>query len=448
MKKKRIIIIGSGLAGSFLAVLLAQKGYKVDLYERLSKSEICDAASKRSYNIVLFGYGITLLKKAGLWESIEPYLLSLKGTVTHIANTTKPSVSFVDNKKLPYFTITRATLADILLKEAAKHHLVTVHYETALLSINRHQRTIVVKQIRTKEITTVTCDVLIGADGTNSLVRSFLQQGQHSHHIQEFANWNYKQFTLSVQMVKELNLQEGFVHTWTQKDSFITLHPNNKKELGAMLVFPKNTSSQMSNEKEIILFFKENFPEFLPLINDLTKQILTNPLGNFATIHTDPWYYKDFITIVGDAAHGFYPFFGQGTTAAFSDCITLGELIDTHNSDWEKIFSEYQQIRKKHTDTLGELSKEVLHKYLRNKKADKEAIYDKLELMAYSRFPTIVHKPLSQAIITDPIHAADYKEIDENQRKLAKQLGISFFISFTGIILGTVEKILKKTAQK
>ena len=55
-KKRNITIIGSGLAGCFLAVLLAQRGYKVDIYERLSRNDICDVASKRSYNIVLFGY--------------------------------------------------------------------------------------------------------------------------------------------------------------------------------------------------------------------------------------------------------------------------------------------------------------------------------------------------------------------------------------------------------
>lgn len=369
--------------------------------------------------------------------------------MTHIANTKKPILSFA-NKDMPYFTITRATLVDILLKQATKNNLVTVHYETELLSIDRYQKTIVVQHTKTREIKSIKCDVIIGADGANSLVRPFLQQGQHTHHMQEFASWSYKQFILSPKMVKQLNLDESFVHSWTQKNSFITLHPNSKKELGAMLVFQKNeiNSQQMETKKGIEIFFQQNFPDFLPLIDDIAKQILGNPPGNFATIHTDPWYYKDFITVIGDAAHGFYPFFGQGTTAAFSDCIIIIELIDTYGSDWQKIFSVYQEMRKKHVDTIGDLSKEVLHKYLRDKKIDNEAIYDKLELMAYNFFPTIVNKPLSQAIITDPIHAADYREIDLKRRKRAKRFGISLFISFIGIILGTTEQFVKKQGKK
>ena len=36
---KKVAIIGSGLGGCFLAVLLANRGYEVDLYEKLSKSK-------------------------------------------------------------------------------------------------------------------------------------------------------------------------------------------------------------------------------------------------------------------------------------------------------------------------------------------------------------------------------------------------------------------------
>src|SRR5476651_1886614 len=97
--KNKITIIGTGLAGSFLAVLLARKGFTVEIYERLDEKDICDLASKRSYNIVLFGYGIKILKQTGFWKNIEPYLLSLKGSVTHITKDIKPVVTVVDQEK-------------------------------------------------------------------------------------------------------------------------------------------------------------------------------------------------------------------------------------------------------------------------------------------------------------------------------------------------------------
>jgi kynurenine 3-monooxygenase len=444
-RKNKITIIGTGLAGSFLAVILARKGFTVEIYERLEKKDICDLASKRSYNIVLFGYGINILKQADLWKDIQPYLLSLKGSVTHITKETKPVVTVVDQEKTPYFTITRARLADILLKQATKHPSVTIHYNMSLVSIDRHYKTIVVQNNKTKKVSTVTCEVIIGADGTNSLVRSFIQIGQHTNHSQEFASWIYKQFILSPVMVEKLRLEKGFVHVWTQKKAFIIMHPDKKDAQYALLVFPKNTDNSiaLNSANEIEKFFTQNFPELLPGLDEITTSLLGNPNGNFSTIHTDPWYYKDFITLVGDAAHGFYPFFGQGTSAAFGDCMALIELIDRYGSDWSKIFPIYQEKRKKHMDTLGELSKDVLSKYLRYKKADFDAIYDKLELMAYHLFPKVIHKPLSQAINTDPAHAADYQQIHLRQRTIAKRLGISFIVAFMSIIIGEYEKITK-----
>jgi kynurenine 3-monooxygenase len=433
----KITIIGSGLAGSFLAVLLAKRGYQVDIYERLDKKDICDISSKRSYNIVLFGYGITLLKEAGLWDDIKPYLLTLKGTVTHITKKIKPVLDIVDHEKMPYFTITRARLADILLKKATLNSLVTIHYNMALLSVDRYNKSILIQNVQTKKISKVPCVVIIGADGANSLVRSFLQQGQHSTHTQEYASWIYRQFILSPETVEKLKLEKKFVHIWTQKNAFITMHPDSNDALGAMLVFPKNDvfSSMLYSKEETKVFFEKNFPELLPAMNEIYPSLLENPDGNFATIHTDPWYYKDFIAIIGDAAHGFYPFFGQGTSAAFGDCIQFIKLLDTYGPDWGKIFPLYQEARKKHTDILGDLSKEVIKKYLRYKKGDFEAIYDKFESEAHRFFPKLIQPPLSQSVITDPAHAADHRENYLKQKRIVKKAGISLLVaSLAGLI--------------
>ncbi|HSX10004.1 MAG TPA: NAD(P)/FAD-dependent oxidoreductase [Candidatus Saccharimonadales bacterium] len=429
-KKTKITIIGSGLAGSFLSVLLAQKGYKIEIFERLDKNDICDTASKRSYNIVLFGFGISLLKNAGLWEDIKPDLLTLQGTVTHIAQQEKSVTSLVDQQKMPYFTIARARFADILLKKASTYSSVTIHYNSALVSVDRHRKSIVIQDTKSKKISTTSYEVIIGADGANSLVRGFIQQGVDSHNSQEFASWTYKQFLLSPETVDKLQLKKGFVHVWTQKDAFIIMHPDSTDSLAAMLVYPKNEKNHnlLTSESGIKTYIQGNFPELAPAIGEIRSEILANPEGNFATVKTEPWYYKDFMALIGDAAHGFYPFFGQGTTAAFTDCMMLVQLLEDYEGDWQKILPLYQEKRKKHADTLGELSKEVIQKYLRFKKADYDAIYDKIEYEAHRFFPNIFSRPLSQSIITDPAHAADHMEKHLKQRKNMYKAGISLLI--------------------
>jgi kynurenine 3-monooxygenase len=67
--------------------------------------------------------------------------------------------------------------------------------------------------------------------------------------------------------------------------------------------------------------------------------------------------------------------------AAFEDCIYLNEIIGKYEGDWEKIFSEYQDIRKPDTDAIADLAQENFiemrdlvddERFLLKKKIEKE----------------------------------------------------------------------------
>src|SRR6185437_7946795 len=96
--KKKITIIGSGIAGSFLALLFADRGYTVEMYEGFSKDEVYDTQSQRSYNITILAYAVELLKNADVWEDLKPYLLALKGASTQLSKNSKPIFSPIYQK--------------------------------------------------------------------------------------------------------------------------------------------------------------------------------------------------------------------------------------------------------------------------------------------------------------------------------------------------------------
>ncbi len=60
--------------------------------------------------------------------------------------------------------------------------------------------------------------------------------------------------------------------------------------------------------------------------------------------------------MIGDAAHAIVPFFGQGMNCGFEDCVVLNELIEKHKEDWNKIFPEYQTLRKPDADAIADLA--------------------------------------------------------------------------------------------
>ncbi len=442
----KITIMGGGLAGCFLATLLANRGYKVELFEKLSKEEISNVNSNRSYNITFLAYGIEMLKQAKIWTTIKPQTHLLKGASTQLSKNSKPIFTPTYDEKHEYYAISRSCLLTIMIDTLSKNPLVSLHFNTELLSIDRYEKTIIVENVKTKKIETFACDVVIGADGVNSLVRPFLQQGQDTSHSQEYSSGGYKQFTISKEQVDALQLQKGVSYTWSAQGKYILAFPNLDDSLASLLIYPQDNDAfdSLKTEKSIYSLINEDFP-FLSLINkNIAEQLLANSKGVFVTIHTDPWYYKDFITLVGDAAHGFYPFFGQGTSAAFGDCMKLVELIDKYGTDWQKIFPLYQEARKKHMDALGELSKEGLMRYARNKRADFETIYDKLESIGHTLLPKYINPPIVAPVMNDPEHTADYVENAKRQRKIAKRIGASLAATMLVGLVAAYENVQTK----
>ena len=76
---QRITIAGAGLAGTLLAVLLAKKGFDVDLFERNPDPRKAGAIGGRSINLALAERGRYALKRAGLLEEVDSFTIPMRG---------------------------------------------------------------------------------------------------------------------------------------------------------------------------------------------------------------------------------------------------------------------------------------------------------------------------------------------------------------------------------
>lgn len=437
-KKSTITSIGAGIAGCYTAILLAKRGYKVEIYERASKDDICKNTSKRSFTVTFLGYGVHALKEAGLWDVIQPHLNLMDGSLTQVTKYSQPRFSRFEKDDMPYYATKRSSLMQVLIHEALKYKNITFHFETGLVSIDRYTKSLVIQNLKNKKITTVSADVILGTDGINSIVRSAIQLGRPTVHTQEYGAWSYKQIVIEKDVVKKLGLHENAMHAWTRKDAVLAAFPSDDGSFAAIMMLPKEKGKgfdALTSAKSIKAFVAKHFPAMMPIIPTIRDGILQYPEGSFVMVHTDPWYYKDFMVILGDAAHGFFPFFGQGMSAAFGDGLALIRLIDTHGDDWGKIFPLYQETRKRHMDAMGDLSKEGLARYRRNKIADYDVVCDKLELMLHRLMPKYIQPPIFLSIATDPDHTADYVEKYRKQKRILNAFGFSLLAhTLTGII--------------
>ena len=70
MSSASIKILGSGLCGSLLSIILAKRGYAVEIYESRSDPRKLSQAAGRSINLAMSSRGINALKYAGIFDQI------------------------------------------------------------------------------------------------------------------------------------------------------------------------------------------------------------------------------------------------------------------------------------------------------------------------------------------------------------------------------------------
>lgn len=446
-KKSHITIIGAGLSGCFLAILLAKRNYKVTIYEKLSRKETL-GVSKRSINISFHNYTADALKKVGVWKEVKTGILPLEGSVTRLPFY-KPIYASFANLHLDYFSARREKLLHALINKAATYANITFAFDTAVISVDKYEKKIVLQNLRSKKYKTVETDLLIGADGVNSTVRAFLQQGQHTLHSQNQVGWEYKQIAFSIETANKLQLDNKRAYSSTRKNAIFVALPNKDKTFNGMLAMPRvHGFTHLKTDAAMHTFLAKNFPELLPVSTEIIADLKKNPTGKFVTLKTFPWVYKDFMALVGDAAHSVTPFIGHGVTVGLGDCMTLISYIDRFGDDWKNVLAHYQMYRKKNADVLVDMSLESFSNFKRERKANYNLIYARLESELHRLFPTIFSASTFERIVFDPDRAAEYMQKHKKQRRLFTYLGVPVLVSVTTAAILMIEKLQQFATQE
>lgn len=434
-QKAHISIVGAGLSGAYLAVLLAKRGYNITIYEQRSKRDTLKT-SERSINISFHNYGKNAFKKAGVWEEIRPGLVALKGSITKLPHYRPILASFRDIK-LDYWSARREKLLTALINKAASYPNVTFSFTTEIVSIDRYERTMLVRNLKTNRLKTIKTDVVVAADGVNSTVRSFIQRGQHTLHSQKQSPWEYKQVPLSAEIVKKMPLPLDRAYSSTRKHAIFVSLPNRDGTFSGMLaVSPEYSYDKLVTDEEREAFIRKSFPELVSGLPEILPALRKFPKGNFVTLKTSPWHYKDYMVMVGDAGHAVTPFIGHGVTIGFGDCLTLVSMIDKYDGDFSKAFPEYDKERKKHVNVLVDMSIESFSNFQRERKAHYSIIYGAFESMLHKFFPKFVSASVFERVVHNPDKAYVYMQEHKKQRRLFTYLGIPLLVrAITGLIL-------------
>jgi kynurenine 3-monooxygenase len=353
----RFVLIGSGLAGGLLAAYLGRRGYEVDLYERRADPREGNIVGGRSINLAISTRGIHALEKIGIADEALLYAIPMRGRMIHDRSGELHFTPYDVDPKKCINSIGRAALNATVI-EAAQRSNVRVHFNHKCTDVDIESA--VAHLESANSVVTARGDAVLGVDGAFSAVRQSMQLKIGNFQYDEsYLAHGYKELTIPPGPDGSWRMEKNALHIWPRKSFMMIALPNPDGSFTCTLFWefegPRSFATMKSDE-DVRLFFEEEFPDAVPLMRTLLEDFRENPTGSLVTIRCAPWYYRDKVCLVGDAAHAVVPFYGQGMNAAFEDCVVLDECLEEFPEDRERAFSEYFRRRKENADALADLA--------------------------------------------------------------------------------------------
>jgi kynurenine 3-monooxygenase len=356
----KFVLIGSGLAGGLLAAYLGRRGYEVDLFERRSDPREGNTVGGRSINLALSTRGIHALEQLGIADQVLPHAIPMRGRMIHDKSGALHFSPYDRDPKKHINSIGRAALNSTVIEAASCHPNVRVHFNHKCTGIDLESAAAQLFNSQTNESRSVQGDAVIGVDGAFSAVRQSMQKQISSFAYDEsYLAHGYKELTIPPNPDGSWRMEKNALHIWPRKSFMMIALPNPDGSFTCTLFWefegPRSFATTKTDE-EVRGFFEAEFPDAVPLMPNLIEDYVNNPTGSLVTIRCAPWFYRDKVALVGDAAHAVVPFYGQGMNAAFEDCVVLDESLAQMPNDRERAFSAYFVRRKKNADALADLA--------------------------------------------------------------------------------------------
>ena len=388
---EKITLIGAGLNGPLLAILLMQRGFAVEIYERRPDMRRVRLSAGRSINLALSARGIHALQQAGLWERMRGIIIPMKGRMMHSVAGELTFQPYGKNESEVINSISRAEL-NIALMNAAEKHGATIHFNQRCTGYDLKTGAIRLRNEETAEESTRQAGVVIGCDGSASAIRGEMFKLNRFNFSQQHLDYGYKELTIPAGPDGKHLMEVHALHIWPRGNHMLIALPNIDGTFACILFLPFEGEDGFANlraPEQVARFFQSRFPDATALMPQVIDNYFANPTGAMVTIKCSPWYVDRKTLLLGDAAHAIVPFFGQGINCGFEDCTRLMELLDRHEADWSQVFADFEKERKVNTDAIADMAIENFVE-MRDRVADSRFLFrKKVELALEAKYPQL-----------------------------------------------------------
>lgn len=336
--RKKAIIIGGGIGGMTAAIALKQAGMDVAVYEQAP--ELREVGS----GLPLWTNALRALQKVGLVDEI----VKLGESVTAGSITTWRGEILTDLRTKELLkrlgtinmVVHRAELLTALLEALGTEH---VHLGAMCSGCSQNDNGVYAHFVDGSE---VEGDLLIGADGLHSTIRSQLF-GVIKPGYAGYTCWR------GVSHIARTGLE---TYAWGKGYQLgITPMTKGRAYWFAQRNMPEGAGDKPCGRKNEVLEMFHDWHDPIPAVIEATaeKDILRNDIYELPLLHQ---WSRGRVTLLGDAAHAMTPNLGQGGCQAIEDAVALGACLKAE-PDIVTGLKLYEAKRIKRTHRIARLAR-------------------------------------------------------------------------------------------
>ena len=349
---KSALVIGGGIGGPVAALALRKAGIEAAVFEAYDADAMTDAGAM----LTIAPNGIAALDVVGLADAARTAGHDLHAMVMEKGNG-KPLMTVPALPGLPpSCTILRRELFRVI-QEGVLAAGIAVQYGKRLVAVEEGPDSVTAKF---EDGSSATADVLIGADGIHSAVRTLIDPAAPGPLYTGLMSFGFGEFSADGRLsdggrgpIETMHFAFGkksFYGYWKQPDGTDAFFSNFPQDKPMSLAEARAVSKEEWLAKLRASHIGDRPGEQLFAAASVDKMLVAGPMERMPSV---PYWHRGRMVLLGDSVHAPSSSSGQGASLAIESAVELARCLRDID-DVTAAFAAYEKVRRERVEKISE----------------------------------------------------------------------------------------------